>query len=367
MSNSVVVSDAPRHGGVWLRSRESSLAVAGVLLLVLLGVALVAAAIGAAGIPLTRLPAALGLPFGSEADAATLARDQLVLWSIRLPRIAIAVVIGALLAASGAIMQGLFRNPLADPALVGVASGGALAAAATIVLGDRLLAATQITLPFGTLPFAAFIGSLVTALVLQRISAHEGRTSVAVFLLGGLALAALANAGIGFLVFVADDRQLRDITFWMLGSLGGATWSKVAILAPFLAILLITVPFIARGLDLLVLGEAEAFYMGVEVERLKRLSVVLVSAMTGAAVAFAGVIGFVGIIVPHLLRLAIGPGHHRLLPASAAVGAILLLGADTFARTLAVPAEVPIGILTAIVGAPFFLVILLRQRSLVGL
>jgi iron complex transport system permease protein len=366
MSNSVVVSDAPRHGGVWLRSRESSLAVAGVLLLVLLGVALVAAAIGAAGIPLTRLPAALGLPFGSEADAATLARDQLVLWSIRLPRIAIAVVIGALLAASGAIMQGLFRNPLADPALVGVASGGALAAATTIVLGDRLLAATQITLPFGTLPFAAFIGSLVTALVLQRISAHEGRTSVAVFLLGGLALAALANAGIGFLVFVADDRQLRDITFWLLGSLSGATWPKAATILPIVVLGLSAIPLIARGLDVLALGESEAFHSGVDVERLKKICIVLVSAMTGAAVSICGVVGFVGIVVPHLLWLVIGPGHRLLLPASALLGAILMIAADTMARVLAAPAEVPVGILTAAFGAPFFLYILLRQRALVG-
>ena len=186
-------------------------------------------------------------------------------------------------------------------------------------------------------------------------------------MLGGLAIAALANAALGLLVFIADDRQLRDITFWMLGSLGGATWNKVVILAPFLAALLLLIPVIGRGLDLMVLGETEAFHMGIEVERLKRLSIVLVSAMTGAAVSFAGVIGFVGIIVPHLLRLAIGPGHRRLLPASACVGAILLLGADTAARTIAAPAEVPIGILTAIVGAPFFLVLLLRQRGLVGL
>jgi iron complex transport system permease protein len=153
----------------------------------------------------------------------------------------------------------------------------------------------------------------------------------------------------------------------MLGSLGGATWDRVAILAPFLLALFAAIPFLAHGLDLLVLGEAEAFHMGVEVERLKRWSIVLVSAMAGAAVAFAGVIGFVGIIVPHLLRLVIGPGHRRLLPASACLGAILLVGADTIARTIAAPAEIPIGVLTALVGAPFFLAILLRQRSAIGL
>lgn len=354
-----------RTGGLGLRSALGGGVFLATLLLVLLGVALIAAAIGAAGIPVSRLPAAIGL-WPNSADPATLARDQLVLWSVRLPRIAIAIIIGALLASSGAIMQGLFRNPLADPALVGVSSGGALAAAASIVIGDRLLTGSR-TLPFELLPIAAFGGSLVTTWILHRIATRENRTSIAIFLLGGLAIAALANAGIGLLVFVADDRQLRDITFWLLGSLGGATWEKVAIIAPFLAATLVVTPFIARGLDLLVLGEAEAFHMGVEVERLKRFSIILVSAMTGAAVAFAGVIGFVGIVVPHLLRLVIGPGHRLLLPASACVGAILLLGADTFARTIAAPAEVPIGVLTAIVGAPLFLAILLRQRSLVGL
>lgn len=336
------------------------------LLLALLAIAVIAAAIGAAGIPLARLPAVLGFPAGT-ADPALQARDQLVLWSIRLPRIAMAILIGALLAGSGAIMQGLFRNPLADPSLVGVSSGGALAVAFTIVICDRLLAGSQSALPFELLPVAAFVGSLVATSILYRIATQENRTSIAIFLLGGLAIAALAGAGIGLLVFVADDRQLRDVTFWMLGSLGGATWTRAAVIAPFLGAMLLAIPFIARGLDLLVLGESEAFHMGIEVERLKRFTIVLVSAMTGAAVSFAGVIGFVGIVVPHLLRLAIGPGHRLLLPASACLGAILLLAADTCARTLVAPAEIPIGILTALVGAPFFLAVLLRQRSVIGL
>jgi iron complex transport system permease protein len=186
------------------------------------------------------------------------------------------------------------------------------------------------------------------------------------FLLAGLAIAALANAGLGLLVFLADDRQLRDINFWMLGSLSGATWTKAATIAPFLAGALVSVPFIARGLDVLVLGETEAFYSGIPVERLKRACIVLVAAVTGAAVSVSGVIGFVGIIVPHLIRLTIGPGHRWLLPAAMLFGASLLLIADTFARTLAAPAELPIGIVTAAIGAPFFLYLLLRQRFLLG-
>ncbi len=275
-------------------------------------------------------------------------------------------MVGALLAVAGAIMQGLFRNPLADPALVGVSSGGALAAAAAIVVSDRMMANSSAA-HFEILPLAAFGGSLLTTLALYRISSRDGRTSVAVFLLSGLAIAALANAGIGLLVFIADDRQLRDITFWLLGSLAGATWTKATFVFPAVVLGLAAIPFVARGLDVLVLGEAEAFHSGVNVERLKTVCIVMVSAITGAAVSICGVIGFVGIIVPHLIRLVAGPGHRLMLPASAIAGAILMVGADTLARTLAAPAEVPVGILTATLGAPFFLALLLRRRALAGL
>ncbi len=363
---SSIASTPTALAGSWWRTATAGTLVLGGLAILLIAAAAVAASIGAAGIPVSRLPAALGIA-QSTTDAAMLARDQLILWSIRLPRIVMAAIIGGLLATAGAIMQGLFRNPLADPGLVGVSSGGALAAAATIVLGDRLLAGGVMKLPFEFLPIAAFFGSLAATVVLYRIATRENRTSIAIFLLGGIAIAALAGAGLGLLVFVADDRQLRDITFWMLGSLSGATWGRVGTLAPFFVVTLLCIPLLAHGLDLLALGEAEAFHMGVEVERLKRISIVLVSAITGAAVAFTGVIGFVGIVVPHLLRLVIGPGHRLLLPASVLLGAVMLLIGDTFARTIAAPAEVPIGILTALVGAPFFLAVLLRQRSLTSL
>jgi iron complex transport system permease protein len=333
------------------------------LLALLTAVTLVAVTIGAAGIPLRRITVAFGL---ADGDLALVTRDWLVLWSIRLPRIALAIIVGGLLAISGAIMQGLFRNPLADPALVGVSSGAALSSAALIVVGDRYSATTVIVETIGMLPLAAFVGALVATLVLYRVATHEGRTSIAMFLLGGLAIAAIANAGLGLLIFLADDRQLRDINFWLLGSLSGATWRKAGAIAPFLLVALLSVPFIARGLDALVLGEAEAFYSGIAVERIKRGCIVLVAAAVGAAVSVAGVIGFVGIVVPHVLRLVIGPGHRLLLPAATLLGAILLLIADTFARTLAAPAELPIGIVTAAIGAPFFLYLLLRQRVFLG-
>jgi iron complex transport system permease protein len=352
---------SPRGRSSWRRSMR--LLVLPVLLIVLLLAAAVATTIGAAGIPLERIAAAIGIAGG---DQALVERDRLVLWSIRLPRIALAVMIGALLAACGAVMQGLFRNPLADPALVGVSSGAALAAAALIVLGDRYVMAAGVPVPIEALPLAAFVGALASTVVLYRIATREGRTSIAMFLLGGLAIAALANAGLGLLVFLADDRQLRDINFWMLGSLAGATWAKVGAVAPFLLAAGLVLPFIARGLDLLVLGETEAFHAGIEVERLKRVCVALVAAAAGAAVSMSGVIGFVGLIVPHLLRLLIGPSHNLLMPAAALLGAALLVVADTFARSLAAPAELPIGIVTAVIGAPFFLYLLLRQRSLLG-
>jgi len=346
-------------------SRPAAVLVIAALLVVLALAAMIALTVGAAGIPFARLPAALGIS-ANLSDSMT-ARDQLVLWSIRIPRIAAAAMVGGLLAASGAIMQGLFRNPLADPALVGVSSGGAFAAAAAIVFTDSRFGESIRFLQNELLPLSAFAGSLATTIILYSIASRCGRTSIAIFLLAGLAIAAIANAGIGLLVFVADDRQLRDITFWMLGSLSGATWPKAATLAPGLAVALTACLSVARGLDVLVLGEAEAFHSGIDVERLKRIAIVLVSAMTGVAVSVCGVVGFVGIVVPHLLRLAIGPAHRLLLPASALLGAVLMTGADTLARTIVAPAEMPIGILTAAVGAPIFLAILLRQRGLTGL
>lgn len=336
------------------------------LLAALVGASLIALTVGAAGIPLARLPAAIGLAEPASGNSLAV-RDQLVLWSIRVPRIVATAMVGSLLAVAGALMQGLFRNPLADPALVGVSSGGAFAAAAAIVITDSALGVHLRFMQNELLPVAAFLGSLATTMILYSIASREGRTSIAVFLLAGLAIAAIANAGIGILVYIADDRQLRDITFWMMGSLSGATWAKTATVAPVLSIALVVCVMIARRLDLLVLGESEAFHSGVDVERLKRISIVLISAMTGVAVSICGVVGFIGIIVPHLLRLVIGPGHRLLLPASAVLGAILLVGADTLARTIVAPAEMPIGILTAAIGAPFFLAMLLRQRGLIGL
>ena len=294
-------------------------------------------------------------------------RNRIIISEIRLPRVVLGVLVGAALAVSGAVMQGLFRNPLADPGIVGVSSGASLGAVSVIVLGGTALAPLVKFLGLYALPVAAFLGGLTVTLILYRVSTRRGQTSVATMLLAGIALAAMAMAFTGMLIFIADDRQLRDLTFWSLGSLAGATWGKIIAIAPIVLPAVATAPFLARGLNALALGEATANHLGVPVERFKYVAILAVAAATGASVAVSGGIGFVGVVVPHLLRLLIGPDNRYLLPASALLGATLLLLADAASRTLVAPAELPIGIVTAAVGAPFFLWILLRRRGLIDL
>ena len=305
--------------------------------------------------------------FRRSPETALSARDRLVIYEIRLPRIVLGTLVGAALAVSGALMQGLFRNPLADPGIVGVSAGAGLGAITVIVLGNTLLGPVVAIFGFYALPLAAFVGGLVTTLVLYRVATRGGQTSIATMLLAGIALAALSGALSGILIYLADDRQLRDLTFWGLGSLGGATWTKILAAGPIIAVALAITPFLARGLDALSLGETSARHLGVPVQRLKAAAIVSVAAATGAAVAVSGGIGFVGIVVPHLLRLVIGPDHRYLLPGSALLGASLLLLADAVSRTIVAPAELPIGIVTAVFGAPFFLWVLLRRRGLLDL
>jgi iron complex transport system permease protein len=294
-------------------------------------------------------------------------RDHIIVFDIRLPRAVLGFMIGASLALSGAIMQGLFRNPLADPGLVGISSSASFGAVVVIVLGGTLAAPLYTLLGIYALPVAAFAGALVTTLLLYKIATRHGQTSVATMLLAGIALGALSIAMTGLLIYMADDKQLRDLTFWNMGSLAGATWTKVGAAGPIILLSMLAIPFMARGLNAITLGEAAAFHMGVPVQRLKSIAIVTVAAGTGASVAVSGGIGFVGIVVPHILRMAIGPDHRYLLPASALLGGSLLIFADVLARTVVVPAELPIGIITATVGGPFFLWILLRHRTRLSL
>ncbi len=299
--------------------------------------------------------------FGGDGrvDASTRA----VVWDLRLPRALMTAIVGAVLAAAGAMMQGLFRNPLADPGLVGVSGGAALAAAAFIVFGAGFIGGLG-GFGFIAMPLASFLGGLVTVSVIRRLSTRDGHTDIATMLLAGTAVNAIVFAGIGLLVAISDDTQLRSITFWSLGSMGGAGWQSLLIVTPFGIIALAAGLALARNLDALMLGEADAYCLGFDVERAKRILVLSVAAGVGAAVSFTGLIGFVGIIAPHMARSLLGPMHRRLLPGAACIGGALLVLADTLCRTIIAPAELPIGVVTSLIGAPVFLALLLqRQRG----
>lgn len=320
-------------------------------------------AVGPVSIPFSDV---LTILFGHpQAEPAAGASAIVVVSDIRAPRTIMGALVGAALAVSGATMQSLFRNPLADPGLVGVSAGAALAAVTVIVLGVPASLAMFGVTTFGLLPPAAFAGGLLTTLLLYGISTRQGRTSTATMLLAGIAMGALASAMIGVLVFISTDQQLRDLTFWNLGSLAGATWIKCAAILPFILPALILSRVLANGLNGLLLGEGQALHVGINVQRTKLLAVFLVAMAVGASVAVSGTIGFVGIVVPHILRLIIGPDNRYLLPACMLLGAILLLGADMLSRIVVSPAELPIGIVTAVLGGPFFLWLLLRNRGLV--
>jgi iron complex transport system permease protein len=313
-------------------------------------------ALGPVSLPLLdTLKAALRL-MGVPIEAQGLEQAELILGQIRLPRTLLGLAVGGVLALSGVAMQGLFRNPLADPGLVGVSSGAALGAALAIVgLPDA----------FGPylLSLCAFLGGLgVTALV-YRLGRRNGQTNVATMLLAGIALTALASSAVGLFTYLADDTTLRTLTFWNLGSLNGASYSRLWPLLLVSAGVALWLPRRAKALNALLLGESEASHLGIDVEGLKRELVFCTALGVGAAVAAAGMIGFVGLVVPHLVRLLAGPDHRVLLPASILAGASLLLFADLVARLALAPAELPIGIVTAFIGAPFFLYLLLRGRA----
>ena len=332
-----------------------------ILMLALCLIALFSLTIGSSDISLTAALWAL-----IEGEPISL-KDQAILLDIRAPRTVMGLLVGASLAVSGAIMQGLFRNPLADPGLIGVSSGAGLGAVSAIVIGGLMPAAMLNSVGGFLVPVAAFIGGWGCMLILYKIATRQGRTSVAVMLLAGLALSAFAAALSGLLIYFSNDSQLRNLTFWNLGSIAGAHWDTLKIAGPLMLVALLLAPLLASGLNRLALGESAAMHLGVSVQRLKRASFLLVGVSVGVAVAVSGAIGFIGIIVPHLLRLVIGPNHRYLLPAAALLGAITLLLADMLSRTLIAPAELPIGIVMAILGGPFFLYLLLRNRSLLDL
>jgi iron complex transport system permease protein len=346
----------PAHGAVARIAPGRATAVLGAALI---AVAIAAIGRGAVAISPGDIAAAIGGAIGIDLGPVS-PRKVAILWSIRLPRVVLAALVGAALGSSGATLQGIVRNPLADPGLIGVSGGAALGAIGWLVIGSRLIGATGVW----PLPAAAFLGALTTALVALRLARVDGRTSAVTLLLGGIGLAALAGAGYGLLLWLADDAALRSIAFWSLGSVGGATWPVVGAAALPIALALAMLPRLARDIDRLALGELEAWHVGVDVDRVIRRAAIAASLAVGAAVATCGVIGFVGLVVPYLVRGALGPGYRTLLPATALGGALLLVIADLAARTLAAPAEIPVGIVTAAVGAPVLLALVRRGRGL---
>lgn len=331
-----------------------------VLLAVALGVAvIIALGRGAVGLSPGEVIAALGDKLGldlGDTDERLIA----IVWSVRLPRVVLAVLVGAALACSGAALQGVVRNALADPTLVGVSGGAALGAVTAIVLGGPLLASS-----FGVwlVPAAAFAGALLSTRAALALARVGGATSGVTVLLAGIGLAALAGSGVGILLYLADDAALRSVTFWSLGSVGGATWTLVGAIALPIGLAVVWLPRLASDLDRLALGELEARHVGVDVDRLIRRVTGLAALAVGAAVAACGSIAFVGLVVPYLARAVLGPGHRSLLPACALGGAVLLVVADLIARTIVAPAEIPIGVITALAGAPVLLALVRRGRG----
>ncbi len=293
--------------------------------------------------------------------------DQTQAWMvvevIRLPRTLLGVLVGSTLAVCGGAMQGLFRNPLADPSIIGVSSGSALGAGVGIVLTGLLPAVFVSVFQMYTVPFLAFLGGFGATLLVYKIGTTSHGSSVATMLLAGIAISALSGAGMGILNYVADDAMLRNLTFWQMGSLGGATWEQLLFLIPVLLVIQLSLAAQAKGLNALLLGESEARHLGHNIQNLKVRLIILTALGVGVSVSVSGMIGFVGLVVPHLVRMSIGPDHRYLLPASALLGGSLLIVADVIARVVISPAELPIGIVTALLGAPFFMSLLWQQRN----
>ncbi len=337
------------------RGRNAVVISASVILLVVL--LFVSVSIGAVHISWLEIIDILLSKIGLGSSAPTDVKS-LVLVNIRLPRLLFTVLIGAALGVSGASLQGLFRNPLVEPGIIGISGGAALGAIA-VILGGRILSPT-LTEGLGQwmLPLFAFLGGIGATFLTLQLGSYQGRTQTVVLILSGVAITALAGAAIGLAIFYSDEQQLRSYNFWTLGDLSAGTWERVLMLLPMVLISVSGLMIISKHLNVLALGEAEAFHLGINVERLKIFIVLLSSFAVSSSVAFAGSIGFIGLVVPHIIRIVFTPDHELLVPLSATGGASLLMLSDIFARTVVAPAELPIGIVTAAIGTPFFIYLL---------
>ncbi len=289
--------------------------------------------------------------------------NEFLIFNLRLPRILMACLVGAGLAITGAAVQGLFRNPLADPSLIGVTNGAMLFAVIAIVSTSGLLLQVADIFQQATVMISAFAGGVLSTYLVYFISRRRGKTSVMTMLLAGIAISAFAAAVTGLFINISDNQQLRDIVFWTLGSFAGSDWTTLSIVAPIIIIGTAVIIRNSKALNAILLGEKEAKYLGVNVERVKSRVILLTALVVGSSIAVTGIIGFIGLVIPHFLRLLSGTDYRYLLPASAITGALFLIAADTVARTIIAPAELPIGILTALIGAPFFLWLILRSRT----
>ena len=289
--------------------------------------------------------------------------ENYILWQVRLPRILFSMTVGASLGLAGALTQGLFRNPLADPGLLGVSSGAAAAAAAAIVFSGHLPWGVPEALRVWVLPSAAFCGALGICFTLDRLARWLTPGSVIGLLLTGIAINALVAAFIGLSTYLASDEQLRNLSFWTMGSLTGANWMVLSLMMFVLMVAFLCSQKLTLQINALSLGDAVAGQIGINLKQLRQRIIVMVAFLSACAVAWCGMIGFISLIAPHISRAMVGPDHRQVLPLSMLLGALLLLLADTLARTVAIPAEIPVGIFTALLGAPFFLSLLAKQRK----
>lgn len=327
----------------------------GILLILLPVVALFSLTVGTVSISWLE---ALGAIFGNASSA----QIDTILFDIRLPRILLAIFVGAVLASTGAVMQGLFRNPLADPSLIGVSSGASVGASIMIVTAGGAIQGGALV-GLSLVSIGAFVGGFLATLLVYRLASSGMGTSVTTMLLAGIAIGALAGALNSLLSYFSDNDMLRQISLWQMGNLSGASWLKVSIMGVVAVLLMSLFPRDSKALNALLLGESEARHLGINVQWVKRRLIALTALGVGVSLAVAGLVGFVGLIMPHIIRLMIGPDHRWLIPASGLAGAVLLVIADSLARVVVIPAELPTGILTAILGAPFFVILLLQQRK----
>lgn len=323
--------------------------------------------LGAMHIPLKEVIGTLAKGMGySGLDGTGDQINEGVIMVIRLPRVLLGILVGAALGISGAAIQGIFRNPLAEPSLIGISAGASLMAVIIIAFETLLFVGLSEILGYYLLAFGAFAGAGITAMLVYHIARINGRANVSTMLLAGIAINALAGALTGLVTYLADEQKLRSITFWMMGSLGGATWQNVLCLMPFVVIPLICLPFLAKGLNLFAIGENQVALIGLDPNRIKILVVVFSTMAVGASVAVSGIIGFIGLLIPHMTRLLGGVDHRFVLPVSALMGALVLTIADMISRLIVQPIELPIGVVTALMGTPIFLYILIRDKKLIN-